>query len=155
MLRFFFLISFCFSLNHSFSQNVPNILLEDSNLFESLDDLLLIDNSKTKAGRDFYEQFYTNWQNTLIDTTELNIATYLKTINTDLIVVIDELPGMGNTTLVSLTIDDLTIWRQNLQPKSDLIEFLAQNAILYIIDYIVNYSEYMEQLKNEDQNGTY
>ena len=33
--------------------------------------------------------------------------------------------------------------------------YLAENAVLYIADYIMNYSEYMEQLKNEDQNGAY
>ena len=152
---FFLFLAFLIFFSRTQAQNSSSVVLEENNLTERFVDILLIDNTKTKAGRDFYEEIYRNWQNILSDTTEVNLYAYLTKINDDLIVIIEESPGMGNTTIVSLTVDDLLIWRQNLQPKADLIEFLAENAILYITDYVLNYAEYMEQLKNEDENGTF
>lgn len=136
-------------------QAPPAVVLEENSAIDYQQDILLIDNSKTKAGRDFYEEVYRKWQNALADTTEINIITYLNKISDELIVVIDESPGMGNSTIVSVTVNELLIWRQNLQPKAEWIEILAENAALYITDYIVNYAEYMEQLKSEDENDTY
>lgn len=142
-------------LTKGYAQTTPGIVSEEANIIDESGDVLLIDNSKTKVGRDFYEQIYRNWQNAVSDTTEINIPKYLSVISTDLVIVIDEAPGMGSSSIVSISVDDIIIWRQQLQPKADLVEILAEHAILYITDYILNYSEYMEQLKNEDQHGTF
>jgi hypothetical protein len=115
---------------------------------------LLLDNTKTKAGRDFYESVYRNWSAAILDTTENNLALVLPTFAEEITIDFEEQPAMGNSTRVTMSVDNVLIWSQFLQPKASVIEILSENAVLVLTDYLTNYQEYIQGLENEDSKGT-
>ena len=54
---------------------------------------LLLDNTKTKAGRDFYESMYRNWSAALLDSTENNLALILPTFTEEITIDFEEQPA--------------------------------------------------------------
>lgn len=115
---------------------------------------LLLDNTKTKAGRDFYEAVYRNWSAALLDSTENNIALILPTFAEEITIDFEEQPAMGNSTRIIMSVDNIPIWTQLLQPKASVIEMLSEYAVLVLTDYLTNYQEYIQELNNEDSKGT-
>jgi len=103
-------------------------------------DGLLFDETKTKSGRDFYEQFYSVWK-APADAKNYSIH-------------ILEKPYRLMTTLVEIKINETTVFQSFLQPRGDIIEQLAQQAVAQTQLYLANYEELMRQLKGEDQSGT-
>jgi curli production assembly/transport component CsgE len=114
---------------------------------------LLLDNTKTKAGRDFYEAVYRNWSAALLDTTENNLALILLTFEEEIIIDFEEQPAMGNSTRITMSVDNVLIWTQFLQPRESVIESLSENAVFELADYLTNYQEYIQDLENEDSKG--
>ncbi len=115
---------------------------------------LLLDNTKTKAGRDFYEAVYRNWSAAILDTTENNLALVLLTFAEEITIDFEEQPAIGNSTRITMSVDNVLIWSQFLQPKASVIEILSENAVLVLTDYLTNYQEYIQGLENEDSKGT-
>lgn len=115
---------------------------------------LLLDNTKTKAGRDFYESMYRNWSAALLDSTENNLALILPTFTEEIIIDFEEQPAMGNSTRIIMSVDNIPIWTQLLQPRASVIEMLSEYAVLVLTDYLTNYQEYIQELNNEDSKGT-
>jgi curli production assembly/transport component CsgE len=103
-------------------------------------DGLLFDETKTKSGRDFYELFYSAWK-APADAKNYSIH-------------ILEKPYRLMTTLVEIKINETTVFQSFLQPRGDIIEQLAQQAVAQTQLYLANYEELMRQLKGEDQSGT-
>lgn len=114
---------------------------------------LLLDNTKTKAGRDFYEAVYRNWSAALLDSTENNLALILPTFAEEITIDFEEQPAMGNSTRIIMSVDNVPIWTQLLQPKASVIEMLSEYAVLVLADYLTNYQEYIQELEDEDSKG--
>jgi len=115
---------------------------------------LLLDNTKTKAGRDFYEAVYRNWSAALLDSTENNLALILPTFAEEITIEFEEQPAMGNSTRIIMSVNNVPIWTDFLQPKASVIEMLSEYAVLVLTDYLTNYQEYNQDLENEDSKGT-
>ena len=103
-------------------------------------DGLLVDQTKTKIGRDFYDLFYSKWE------APENSKNYT--------ILISEKPFRLNSTLIEIVINDQLTYQSILQPRYDIIEQLADQAIIYTVDYLQNYEEILLQLSGEDQSGS-
>lgn len=103
-------------------------------------DGLLVDNTKTKIGRDFYDLFYANWE------PPTNAKNYTITVL--------EKPFRLTSTLIVVSINDNVVYQSILQPRQEVVEQLSEQAIAITFNYLQNYEEIMRQLNGEDQEGT-
>ena len=101
---------------------------------------LVFDETITKIGRDFYDEFFTKWEN--------------PTSITSFSIAVKERPMPGLGTQVRVEINDNQIFVRFLQPKQELIELMSLYAVQLCQQYLVNYQDIQEQLKSEDQLGT-
>lgn len=76
---------------------------------------LVVDQTITKIGHDFYDQFFSRWE--------------APPGNDDFTIIINERPSRGNNAIVALTVNDNELLEFPLQAKYDLIEEAAQQAI--------------------------
>ncbi|TDB64054.1 CsgE family curli-type amyloid fiber assembly protein [Arundinibacter roseus] len=113
----------------------------------------LLDNTRTKNGRDFYEFFYQQWLVVQTDTTYFS-PDAIQNIGEELTITIDEQPAQGISSIVSLTVNDIMIWQQFLQPRLGVIELLAEDAAASLAQYVINFQEFQQQLGSDDQKGT-
>ncbi len=91
---------------------------------------LVIENTITKAGRDFYRYFFSDYYNKGI-----------KTIHN---IVIEEVPGRSRNTMVSVLVKDQLVWRFFSQPRKDFLIEQAKIAMARVI----------RQLQYLDKQGT-
>ncbi|WP_159520876.1 CsgE family curli-type amyloid fiber assembly protein [Sunxiuqinia indica] len=103
-------------------------------------DGLLVDDTKTKIGRDFYDMFYSNWE------APANAKNYTITVK--------EKPFRMTSTFIEISINDNLVFQSVLQPRQNIVENLSQQAIVQTYNYLLNYEEIMKQLNGEDQAGT-
>ena len=80
---------------------------------------LVVENSITKMGRDFYRMFYSKY--------------YLSGLKSDKNIVIDELPFKARTTRVSVKIDDQIIWQFFANPSQDFLQKQADFAFNNVV----------------------
>ncbi|WBA43581.1 CsgE family curli-type amyloid fiber assembly protein [Hymenobacter canadensis] len=100
---------------------------------------LVVDQTISKIGRDFYSVFYTTFE-APPGVNEYNIT-------------ITELPARGNSALVSLAVNDETLLEIPLQPKYDLIEEAAIQAVGLASDYLVEAQRVSNQLERGELKG--
>ncbi len=67
---------------------------------------------------------------------------------------ISEKPYRLTTTLIEIKINETTVFQSFLQPRGDIVEQLAHQAVAQTQMYLANYEELMRQLEGEDQSGT-
>ena len=103
-------------------------------------DGMLFDETKTKVGKDFYDFFYSKWE------APPNAHNYL--------IYITEKPFRLTTTEIEVRINEITVFMSFLQPRADLVEQLAEQAVAQTQMYLANYEELMRQLEGDDQAGT-
>lgn len=101
---------------------------------------MIFDETITKVGRDFYEQFFG----------EFNNPTQIK----DFSITIKERPMPGIGTQITVSIDDIEIMQQFIQPNQEMIEMLSTYTVQLAQNYLINYQEIQAQLQSEDQAGT-
>jgi hypothetical protein len=75
----------------------------------------VIENTITKAGRDFYKYFYAEYFNKGILTTK-NI-------------IIEEVPARSRFTRISVKVEDQLVWQFFSQPKKEFLKEMAQTAL--------------------------
>lgn len=117
--------------------------------------IFLVDDTRTKNGRDFYEYLYQQWLTVQSDTTLIS-TTAFSDIGEELTVSINEQPvpgGIGTSTVVSLSVNDVMIYQQFLQPRLGVVEQMAQDAAGALVQYIQNYQDFQKQLGSDDQQG--
>ena len=134
------------------TQVVP---LEQNISLEGATGIFLLDETRTKNGRDFYEYVYQQWLTIQSDTTLIPPSAF-SDIGEELTVSIEEQPvpgGIGTSTIVSLTVNDVMIYQQFLQPRLGVVEEMAGNAADMLTQYIQNFQEFQKQLGSEDQKG--
>ncbi len=103
-------------------------------------DGLLIDNTKTKNGSDFYEYFYSNW---IAPENAKNYSVF-----------IIEKPYRTTTTMIEVKINESTVFQSFLQPRSDIIEEISKQAITRTQIFLQNYEEILKQLNGDDLTGS-
>jgi len=103
-------------------------------------DGLLVDDTKTKAGKDFYDLFYGRWE------APMGAKNFTITIS--------EKPFRLSSTLIVVSINDTPVYQSVLQPRQDIVEGLSQDAISTTQSYLANYEEIMKQLNGDDMVGT-
>lgn len=103
-------------------------------------DGLLVDDTKTKSGKDFYDLFYGGW--------EAPVAAKNYSIT------VSEKPFRLTSTQVVVSINDNPVYQSILQPRQDIIEALAEEAIATTQNYLANYEEIMKMLNGEDMSGS-
>ncbi len=110
-----------------------------SNEFDVEIDGLLVDETKTKTGRDFYELFYSNW------TAPENARNYSITIK--------ELPFRARTTQIKIFINENLVYFTILQPRYELVEAYVNDSVQRLMQYLINYDQIQKLLGGEDQKG--
>lgn len=101
---------------------------------------LIVDQTRTKAGKDFYDHFFRNWE--------------APKTSVDYSIVIKEKPFRIRTTQILISINDNEIFKQMLQPRRDYIEMLAEYAIARCNQFLLNYEDIIRQLGGDDQMGS-
>jgi curli production assembly/transport component CsgE len=101
---------------------------------------LIVDQTQTKIGHDFYDLFYSGW------VPPSNFGDYT--------IVIEEKPLPQLGTQVSIVINDDEIFQNILQPRYDVIQEMAQYGIQVSANYIENYQTVQKQLAGDDLQGS-
>ena len=78
---------------------------------------MVIDETRSTQGRDFYNIFYRNWQ---APEGAMNYTVYVR-----------EQPGRGRGSVVEVRVNDEIAFRSQLQPRYDVIEQTAHQAVRY------------------------
>ena len=103
-------------------------------------DGLLVDDTKTKMGKDFYDLFYSNWQ------APSGAKNYTITVS--------EKPFRLTSTQIVVSINENPVYQAILQPRQDIVEALSYEAISNTQSYLANYEEIMKQLNGDDMTGS-
>jgi curli production assembly/transport component CsgE len=103
-------------------------------------DGMLFDNTKTKSGKDFFDFFYSRWK---APPEARNYSIY-----------IIENPFRLMITQIEVKINETTVFRSFLQPRADIVEQLAEQAVAQTRIYLANYEELIRRLESEDRAGT-
>ena len=130
------------SLPASFIKLVEGIVKQSSKPNEVGIELdgLLVDDTKTKAGKDFYDLFYGSWD------APPGAKNYTITVS--------EKPFRLTSTQIVVSINDNPVYQSILQPRQDIIEALSADAITTTQSYLANYEEIMKQLNGDDMAGS-
>ena len=103
-------------------------------------DGLLVDDTKTKTGKDFYDLFYNGWQ------APEGAKNYTITVS--------EKPFRLTSTQIVVSINENAVYQAILQPRQDVVEALSLDAIANTQNYLANYEEIMKQLNGDDMTGS-
>ncbi len=101
---------------------------------------LIIDETMTKIGKDFFDLFFANWQE------PFGIQEYQITISEK------ALPRLG--TLITVKVNDLQAFRRFLKPRYEEIETAAITAVQMVQQVLLNYEKIQKDLAGEDLKGT-
>jgi len=101
---------------------------------------MIFDETITKVGRDFYDEFFSNWSN--------------PSKITDFSITIKEMPMPGVGTQITVMFDDFELLKQFIRPNQEMIEMLSEYTVGLASQYLMNYQEIQAQLQSEDQSGT-
>lgn len=155
--------------------NLDDVLREESlNEQAGGTESLLLDNTRSKIGRDFYDAFYRFYQDmapaggsvvgqlapnaTPANPSDTARVTVQKPLEFELnlfLVSVDELPAnSGIGSIMSVSINDELIFQQFLQNRGDTIEEYAGYVAQLVRDYVDNYAQTQRDLENEDLRGS-
>lgn len=101
---------------------------------------LIIDETRSKTGRDFYDQFYSKW------TAPAGAR--------DFTIVISELPARGRGARISVKVNGNLVVQRMLQPRLDIIELLAEQSVQVVKKQIVDSEKLKKDLETGDQQGS-
>ncbi len=93
---------------------------------------LILDETRSKMGRNFYDLFYQNWQ-APEDTSNFTIT-------------ISEQPSFGRGTQIAIKIDYEQVYSARLQPRYEYIEAVSEQAIARCKDVIQQQASVRNQL---------
>ena len=102
---------------------------------------LIIDESRTKLGRDFYEQFFSKW----IPPQGIGDSYMIK---------IKELPSFGRVSRISVQVNDQPLMTRSLSPNFGQLEANVNASIRGVRSYLVQSQQLSKDLENEDQLGS-
>lgn len=121
-----------------------NLMMEKSALKSKADepeiDGLIFDETRSKAGHEFYEIFFNNWEP---PRGASNFAIY-----------ISEMPFAMNLSIISVKLNDYEVINTRLQPRGDFIVGLAADAVNMTKEALLNLEDIRRQVEQGDQIGT-
>ncbi|RYF69352.1 MAG: hypothetical protein EOO39_17735 [Cytophagaceae bacterium] len=149
-------------------EGIDDMLREEAGIEkEGTTSTLLLDNTRSKVGRDFYEIFYRAFneaapvlvaQPPLANPNDTAKVVVEKSLEFELdlfLITIDELPANSGTgSIISVTINDELVFQQFIQNRLDTIEEFALLTAQGVRQYVDTYAETQRQLGTEDQRGT-
>lgn len=103
-------------------------------------DGLIIDETRSKIARDFYDLFYKKW---IAPLGAKNFSIYIK-----------EEPSRGRGAQISLTLNDQKIFQNFVPPRYDALEDVVNYAIRITRARLSAKAKINDQLKEEDQMGS-
>ncbi|MDM8158236.1 CsgE family curli-type amyloid fiber assembly protein [Labilibaculum sp. K2S] len=103
-------------------------------------DGLVMDETMTKVGRDFYDMFFSVW---VAPQKAKNFTITIKEM---------VLPGLA--TQIIVLVNDNEVFKQRVQPRYEVLEQMSQYANQMAVQYLNNYEKMNAQLEDEDQQGT-
>lgn len=121
-------------------QNIKADTIRNSRPEEANSNGIVVDETQSKWGKDFYEYFYNIWP--FPERTE----------EYTIVVVEKPLPGLG--TVLSIKFNDEEIFQQFAQPKLESIQEIAEFAAEYTFNYLQNYELIIKELQGNDMKGT-
>lgn len=101
---------------------------------------LVIDETITKIGRDFYDLFYTHWEAPI---SKVDYTLFIK-----------EQPQPGRGTRITILFKETELMSQMIQPRPELLLAVASRAVQLAQYQILHYEQMSQQLENEDQYGS-
>ena len=157
-------------------------MLREEAMTEQSTESLLLDNTRSKTGRDFYDAFYRAYQDlapaingglplgqpatvgalapgatgaTPGDTVQVALTKPLEFELNLFLIAVDELPAnSGIGSIISITVNDELLFQQIVQNRIDTIEELAVFAAQIVREYVDAYAENQRQLDSDDQRGS-
>lgn len=94
---------------------------------------LVLDQTITKIGHDFYDQFFSRWE-APADVLEYTVA-------------VGEKPSRGNNAVIIVTVNGEDLLEFPLQGKADIVEDAAQQAIGVAAGYLLQANDLSKQLE--------
>jgi len=132
------------SLQKVIPQNLPIVSKPLSKPRSNLDALeidgLILDETRTKIGRDFYEILYNRW------TPPMGAKDFMITVK--------EMPSRGIGARLSIQVNGNIILYRFIQPRGDLIEEEANITISYLKQYLMKNENLKQDMELEDQLGS-
>ncbi|GAA4403056.1 hypothetical protein GCM10023187_18760 [Nibrella viscosa] len=109
---------------------------------------LVVDNSRSKVGRDFYDLFYQHWTAPTAegDTAQVCKQTPAVKMANWIVIAIEEIPSPGTACQIQITIDGEPVWQQFVQARQDLLADYALNAVEIVRESLTSYQEVQQQL---------
>jgi curli production assembly/transport component CsgE len=132
-----------------------SIMPMDESLFEE-DGIatFILDNTKTKIGRDLYEEFYRQWTGIQLDSASMKQFRASVVANPELAIELEEIPSPGLSNMVAIKVGDLLVWQQFVQVRGDAMGAQVAEAIQEVFQYFISFQEIQNQLNTQDQSGT-
>ena len=87
-------------------------------------DGLIVDETITKIGRDFYDIFHRQWE--------------APASSTNFTILIQEKPTRSNGAYVVVSVNDETVFEYNLQPRYDQIEEAANYTVTLVYEFLMS-----------------
>ena len=103
-------------------------------------DGLIIDETKTKIGRDFYDVFFTSWQR------PKEIKGYT--------IYIYEMAHPRFGSWIWVDVDEATVYQNVLRPRYDVIEEAARSSVVATLQFLYRINQDQRQLSGQDMSGT-
>lgn len=114
---------------------------EEKNALDGLEiQGLIVNETQTKIGSDFYDLFYSKWQE------PQSSQSYT--------IIVSEEPAPGMGTRISVAVDENLIFQQRMQPRYEVIEEMSGYAVQAAAQYIANYEDIQKQLQGDDLAGS-
>jgi curli production assembly/transport component CsgE len=102
-------------------------------------DGLVINQSISRIGNDFYDEFYAAW------IPEDDIRRYN--------LVISEKPMPNSGSLIQITVDDNVVFERMMRPRSSDMDEIIAGAVGQVAGYLKQYEDIKAQLGGDDMEG--
>lgn len=110
-------------------------------VFKELEiDGLIIDETRSKTGRDFYGLFYRKWQ------APPQAESFSITLK--------EYPTRGRVSRVGIEVNGNLVFQPVLQPRQAILEMVADQAVSIVQKHLVDQKQIKLQMESEDQSGS-
>jgi len=138
------------NIDSLFTKSSERLIIDETNKSSSIDqgnnenmleiDGLIVDETKTKGGRDFYEYFFNNWEE------PLGASNYSITIK--------EMPFRMSTTQIQVLVNnEYVVFQSPLQQRYDIVIEMSKMAINRLKGFLANYDRIVKDIGGSDQNG--
>ncbi|WP_128547010.1 CsgE family curli-type amyloid fiber assembly protein [Larkinella soli] len=120
---------------------------------ETTDGFLLLDQTRTKTGRDFYDLFFKHWSARQADSDTLETPLPVERHPPDdAVLLIEELPSPGTGNLIRISLDDRPVWQRFVPARYEALEGEAAEAVGLVAEQIKIYFESVEK-PEESESG--